>query len=168
MKWIVILVSVLILSQVFACSDDEETPTDPHTCTEDAWEPNDSEDEFYDLGSISDCDADSISINPTICPDDDEDWFRVEINDTDVFGCELDPVVIIRLPDGITCSIAATYQCIGTVDMFTTSATVTGNGELIFNMINCEGALDDSGYFIVRVQRVSGSSEETYSLMIRG
>lgn len=168
MKWVVILVSVLMLSLVFACGDDEETPTDPITCTKDTWEPNDSETEAYDLGSITDCDADSISINPTICPDDDEDWFRVVINDTDIYGCALDPVVIIRLPDGITCSIAATYQCTGSVDMFTRSATVTGTGELIFDMINCGGAINNSGYFRVRVQRVSGSSEETYSLMIRG
>ena len=168
MKRVVILVSVLMLSLVFACSDDEETPVDPVTCTKDAWEPNDSEDESYDLAGITDCDADSISINPTICPDDDEDWFRVEITETDLFGCELDPVVIIRLPDGITCSIAGSYQCIGSADIFTTSATVTGTGELIFDMINCVGAIKNSGYLDIRVQRVSGSSEETYSLMIRG
>ncbi len=168
MKRVMILVSVLMLSLVFACSDDEETPTDPITCAKDAWEPNDGEDESYDLGSISDCAADSISINPTICPDDDEDWFSVEITETDVLGCVFDPVVIIRLPDGITCSIAASFQCTGSVDMFTTSATVTGIGELIFDMINCDGATDNSGYLHVRIQRVSGSSEETYSLMIRG
>ena len=167
MKWIVILVSVLMLSLVFACSDDEETPTDLPTCTKDAWEPNDSETELYDLGSISDCDADSISINPTICPDDDEDWFRVEITETDVHGCVLDPVVIIRLPDGITCSIAATYQCNGSVDMFTTSATVTSTGELIFDMINCAGAINNSGYLHVRVKRVSGSSEKTAAIGAR-
>ena len=168
MKWFVILISIVMLSLVFACSDDE-TATEPVLdCTEDAYEQNDSEEGLHNLGSITDCNGDSISITATICPDDDEDWFSVEITETDVFGCVFDPVVIIRLPDGITCSIEASFQCTGSVDMFTTSATVTGIGELIFDMINCDGAINNSGYLHVRIQRVSGSSEETYSLMIKG
>ena len=168
MKWFVILISILMLSLVFACSDDE-TVTDPGlSCTEDEYEPNDSEDEFYNLGSITDCNGDSISILATICPDDDEDWFRVVISETDVIGCVLDPHVFIRLPDGITCTVAAYYQCIGSTDTFADSITVTGKGGLVIGDINCTGVINNSGYFRVRVRRVSGSSKETYSLMIRG
>lgn len=169
MKWFVILISILMLSLVFACSDDE-TATEPVLdCTEDAYEQNDSEDGYYDFGSITDCNVDSISIMANICPDNDEDWFRVLISETGTSGCVLDPQVILRLPDGITCNLYMTYQCLGSLDTFTASISVTGTGALIFDEdINCQDVIHDSGYLHIRIEPVSGSSEEPYSLMIRG
>ncbi len=169
MKWTVVILSLLMLTLVFACSD-EETATEPGLdCTEDAYEQNDSEDEFHGLGSITDCNGDSISITATICPDDDEDWFRVLISETGTPGCVLDPQAVLRLPDGITCNLSITYQCVGSLDTYTATRTVTGTGAVIFDEeIDCQGVINDSGYFHVRIQPVSGSSEEPYSLMIRG
>jgi len=169
MKWTVVILSLMMLTLVFACSDDE-TVTEPGLdCTEDAYEQNDSEDEFYNLGSITDCNGDSLSLLATICPDDDEDWFRVEISETGTPGCVLDPQVILRLPDGITCNLEMTYQCIGSLDVFTTSTTVTGTGALIFDeVIDCDGVANDSGYLHIRVEPVSGSSDDSYGIMIRG
>jgi hypothetical protein len=136
----------------------------PPPCT-DPYEPNDTPLTAWILPGISDCDGDAKSIQSQACPEGDDDWFRIHIDDLP--GCALAPQVFVIPPAGVVLEVTVNYHCDQTPASESVTQAVSEPTTLTVPVLGC-GDLDASGVLEVRVRSLTAQESADYQLVLQG
>ena len=141
-------------------------------CVNDSQESNDTESEATALGTIDECDSQTLTAAGVLAGDD-TDWFSYDGDDTFAV-CTIDPGRTInadgqvRVCKFIDCD-TPDFVCPAGASDATSPDGLPGccaQGSLTFSM-GCDGTiLDDSATVYIRVDKPSGFDCVTYSMVV--
>jgi len=139
-------------------------------CTNDANEPNDSEQQATDMGTIDDCNGSGFGFAGVLA-NNDVDWFSYDGQDT--FGCSVDPSRSITAD--AQARVCKYFDCGSADEDVTCSANTQADtspsgrpgccGQTVVEpTINCLGTSSDDATVYLRIDKPSGFSCVSYSV----
>lgn len=135
----------------------------------DSYEQNDSYSSAYSLGGTTDCDDQQVVVTANFHSNDDEDWYKVHVEDT--FSCTLDPKVSIEMPTGHSYEVVLHFYCDGSSERFGQRQTVEQSTVVALEVPGCSGGFtggEDSGDLYIQVIPLVRNSDGDYVLRING
>lgn len=135
----------------------------------DSYEQNDSRASAYSLGGTTDDDDKQVVVKANFHSSDDEDWYKVHIEDTPFAA--LDPKVSLQVPTGHSYKVVLSFYCDGTGENFTQTQTVEQSSTVALDVAGCGGGLtggEDSGDLYVQIVPIVCNSRDDYVLRING